>query len=435
MKKPKLLLLILLFLCTMSCQVFAASWVKLSDNKTAKMQLDKQTILKQDKYKKAWVKIEYKTIQKNVEGVEKEYNLSKSLWFFDCATLKSTTGQVFQYLDDELVYSIAIDINQAEFIEPAPETEVDIAMRYVCRGSATSQMSEKKISEKKDAKKLPSNADSADKATKEVEALKKSEVKKEAPELKPEAKSDAKPGKNITEKSVVKGSEKKLAALTPWGYEGKQAPENWGKLSADYATCDTGRNQSPVNIQVALHAPMLPLKMSQRFPAKEILIDGHTVKVNFSKGNILVLDGIVYQLKQLDFHTPSEHQINGKSFPLEAHFVHADSKDNLTIMAVMFKEGGENTALANLWSQMPTATSAPIAIKSRVIPSELIPKVTNYYRLGGSLTTPPCTEGVSWLVMKTPMTASKAQIDILKTALHQHNNRPIQALNGRIVVD
>lgn len=431
MKKSTLHLIIIFFLCTNSCQVFAASWVKLSENKGAKMQLDKQTILKQDKFKKAWVKIEYKTIQKNVEGVEKEYNLSKSLWFFDCATQKSATGQVFQYLDDELVYSIAIDINQAEFIEPAPETEVDTAMHYVCRGGSIAPISEKKASKENDAKKPLANIEPASKAIKEVEEPKKSEFKKGSAELKPVAKYI----KNVPEKPVKKASDKNAAASSSWGYEGKEAPANWGKLNANYTICDTGRNQSPVNIQVALHAPMLPLKMSQRFPAKEIFNDSHTVKVNFSKGNILVLDGIAYHLKQLDFHTPSEHQINGKSFPMEAHFVHADSKDNLTIMAVMFKEGDENTALTNLWSQMPKATSTPIAIKSRVIPSELMPKVTKYYRLGGSLTTPPCTEGVSWLVMKVPMTASKSQIDAFRSVVHEHNNRPLQAMNGRLVLD
>ena len=434
MKKSTHILLPIFFLCSLSCQVLAASWVKLSDNKMAKMQLDKQTILKQDKYKKAWVKIEYKTIQKNVEGVEKEYNLSKSLWFFDCATQKSATGQVFQYLDDELVYSIAIDINQAEFIEPAPETEVDIAMRYVCRGATVGLASDKKGTEKNEVKKSPaSTATPSSKVIKEVDESKKTEVKnkKEAPEVKP----DLNLSKSSSAKLPTKINDKNTVALANWGYDGKEGPENWAKLSADYATCDTGRNQSPVNIQVALHAPMLPLKMSQRFPAKEILNDGHTVQVNFSKGNILVLDGIAYQLKQLDFHAPSEHQINGKSFPLEAHFVHADSKNNLTIMAVMFKEGDENTALANLWLQMPAAPSAPTALKSRVIPSDLIPKVTNYYRLSGSLTSPPCTEGVSWLVMKAPMSASKAQIEAFKNVVHQHNNRPIQPMNGRVVVD
>ena len=111
----------------------AAQWVKLSDDSIEKLTLDKQSILKQDQLKRAWVKIEYKSLQKNPETIDKQYNLSKLLWFFDCSAQKSATSQVFQYLNNELIYSTAIDSKKAEFIEPVPETDVDIAMRYVCQ--------------------------------------------------------------------------------------------------------------------------------------------------------------------------------------------------------------------------------------------------------------------------------------------------------------
>jgi carbonic anhydrase len=159
------------------------------------------------------------------------------------------------------------------------------------------------------------------------------------------------------------------------------------------------------------------------------------VQVNFKEGNMLVLDSMAYQMKQVHFHAPSENTIHDKSYPLEAHFVHADSKGNLTVIGVMFKEGKANPGLASLWSQMPNEISEPVALKNRMTASELIPQNRSYYRFSGSLTTPPCSEGVRWLLLKTPMTASKAQIEAFEHAIHHHNNRPIQALNGRVIVE
>ena len=159
------------------------------------------------------------------------------------------------------------------------------------------------------------------------------------------------------------------------------------------------------------------------------------MSVNFKEGNMLVLDSAAYQMKQLNFHSPSEHTINGKIFPLEAQFVHSDSKGNLTIIAVMYTEGKANLGLAKLWGQITKEVSEPVVLKNRVTPNELIPDNQSYYRFSGSLTTPPCTEGVRWLVMKTPMTASKEQIKALNEVITFDNNRPLQALNGRIIVE
>ena len=411
MNQVKLSLSCLLLALSFSQSLHAASWVKLSENKIATVQLNKQSIVNQDKYIKAWVKIDYKVNQKNLEGVEKEYNLSKLLWFFDCSMQKATTAQVLQYMNDTLVYSVAIDTNQAEFIEPAPETEVDIAMRYVCKASIN--LLNKAKDNKKTNKKIDSNAE-PDKAKEAIE--------------------DNAAVKAINQ-SAEKTSEKPSLLSNTWGYEGKVGPDYWAKLSPDYIACGTGRNQSPINIQVAIHAPMLPLKMSQHFPAKDILVGVNNISVNFTKGNMMVLDGVPFQLKQMLIHTPSENQINGKSFPLEVHFVHADSKENLTILAVMFKEGDVSPALDKLLTEAKQEGNKLTPLKTRVTPDDFIPKLPQFYRFSGSLTTPPCTEGVNWIVMKSPMAASKVQIDTLKKILLQHNNRPIQALNGRMVID
>ena len=409
----------------------AAQWVKLSDNNVEKITLDKQSILQQDKLKRAWVKIEYKTPQINPETIDKQYNLSKLLWFFDCSAQKSATSQVFQYLNSELVYSTAIDAKKAEFIEPVPETDVDIAMRYVCQTDKSPVKEPKPAVEKNntEAKKAPVTI--VESTEKKPESAAKPSTGK-LDETKAETKSVVDTTKSASTKSATG---KKSEHKTHWSYEGKEGPENWAKLSPEFETCDTGRNQSPINIEESIHAALKSLKAIQKFQAKEIFNNGHTVQINFKEGNMLALDNAAFQMKQVHFHAPSENTIHGKSFPLEAHFVHADSKGNLAVIGVMFTEGKANPALTKLWEQLPNEEGEPTALKNRVIPSELIPENKSYYRFSGSLTTPPCSEGVRWLLMKSPLTASKEQIEAFKHAVHQHNNRPVQPLNGRVIIE
>ncbi|MFT7228406.1 MAG: carbonic anhydrase [Methylophilaceae bacterium] len=178
-----------------------------------------------------------------------------------------------------------------------------------------------------------------------------------------------------------------------------------------------------------------PLKVFQRFPIVDVVNQGHTIQANFKPGNILFVDGVMYQMKYVNFHAPSENQIMGKSFLLEAHFVHADPKGNLAVLAVMFDEDHENKALAKLWKQLPIRKGKPKKMVGKVLAGNLLPRKKEYYRFSGSLTTPPCKEGVVWVVVKTIMTVSKQQISALKQVIRKDNNRPIQDLNGRVVVE
>lgn len=427
MKKVCALLFLLLFFALIG-NSHAAVWVKLHEDNTSRLMLDKQSILQKDHLKRAWVKIEYKATQKtlqtpdNLQSQDKQFNLSKLLWFFDCAAQKSATSQVFQYFNNELVYSAGIESKSAEFIEPVPETDIDIAMRYVCLTDKPVAAAEAKPA----ATKLKT-------PTSKPEDL----AKKPATPQEPIAEKSAQP----TEKAKLEIPAAKSAAIkgdthkSQWTYEGKEGPENWGKLNPEYTTCDTGHNQSPINIEETMHAVLKPLRSIQKFPAKDIVNNGHTVQISFKEGNMLALDNAAFQLKQVHFHAPSENKMHDKSYPLEAHFVHADSKGNLTVIGVMFKEGKENSGLTKLWQQMPNEAGEPVMLKTRVIPSELMPDNRSYYRFSGSLTTPPCSEGVRWLLMKTPLTASKEQIAAFEQAIHHHNNRPVQALNGRVVLE
>ncbi len=227
------------------------------------------------------------------------------------------------------------------------------------------------------------------------------------------------------------------AKTSHWGYTGHNTPETWGQLSEKYHSCSDGLNQSPINITHSITDPKhAPLNISYSDKgSKEVINNGHTIQVNMEEGDTFVVDGITFELKQFHFHSPSENHIEGKEFALEAHFVHLDKDGNIAVLAVMFEEGKENKDLAKVWAKMPKEEGGKSALKVKDIAASILPKEKHYYRFNGSLTTPPCTEGVRWFVLETPMTVSKEQIDQFQHTMHHANNRPIQKTNARIIIE
>jgi carbonic anhydrase len=219
-----------------------------------------------------------------------------------------------------------------------------------------------------------------------------------------------------------------------WGYQGDKGPESWGKLAAEYATCLTGLNQSPVNITDAIESDLPPLSLNYQQSANVIMNNGHTIQINYPSGSTLKVGDHEYELKQFHFHSPSENQINGKSFPLEAHLVHADKKGALAVLGIMFEEGGKNPLLEIAWTSMPTIAKTRKILPTPINVSNMLPSSKDYYRFNGSLTTPPCSEGVLWLVVKQTVMASKEQIEQFTQALQHANNRPLQAHNARAIL-
>lgn len=218
-----------------------------------------------------------------------------------------------------------------------------------------------------------------------------------------------------------------------WDYTGDTGPDNWAKLSPEYGAC-AGSNQSPINLTGFIDAKLKPVFFKYGAGSSEILNNGHTVQVNTQPGSSIAVDGIEFELKQFHFHVPSENQIHGKSYPMEGHLVHADDHGNLAVVAIMVTEGEENTALAKAWAQMPEKGETK-TLTSDISPLEILPTKHDYYRFNGSLTTPPCSEGVRWLVMKQPISASKEQIDRFLQVMQHPNNRPVQAVNARPVLE
>ncbi len=223
------------------------------------------------------------------------------------------------------------------------------------------------------------------------------------------------------------------ANKTHWGYEGEAGPEHWAQLSPEFADC-AGKNQSPVDLKDFVEAKLPPVRINYQ-SAREVVNNGHTIRVNYAgDGGNLVIDGQTFKLLQFHFHAPSENHISGKSFAMEAHLVHVNDQGELAVVAVMFEEGRENAELEKIWKAMPKHAGDKNPLPAGARAYQLLPANQDYYRFNGSLTTPPCTEGVRWLVMKNPITASAKQIKEFEHVMHHPNNRPIQSLNARMVL-
>jgi carbonic anhydrase len=219
-----------------------------------------------------------------------------------------------------------------------------------------------------------------------------------------------------------------------WGYSGHEGPEHWGDLDPAFALCGTGKNQSPIDLSGFVEADLAPIAFEYGAGAQGAINNGHTIQANVAPGSRITVDGHGFELKQFHFHSPSENLVDGRSFPMEAHLVHADADGNLAVVAVLFEEGEANPAVAAVWEKMPAEAGGKAALETAADPQGLLPADRDYYRFNGSLTTPPCSEGVWWLVMKQPVTVSKEQIAAFEAVMHHPNNRPVQPANARPVL-
>lgn len=220
-----------------------------------------------------------------------------------------------------------------------------------------------------------------------------------------------------------------------WDYEvgGDMGPDMWGELSTKYATCKTGVEQSPIDIVDVKRDRKIPDIEVKYSPAPYEAVDnGHTVQVNFPAGRFMQVGQEKFELLQLHYHTSSEHTINGKRFPMELHLVHKSASGVLGVLGVMVRSGKKNTTLQTILDHLPDPGSKIQDEKVSLDPSGSLPPTLHYFSYAGSLTTPPCTEGVKWHVLRTPIMASKEQLDAFK-AIYGRTYRPVQPLHGRTV--
>lgn len=225
-----------------------------------------------------------------------------------------------------------------------------------------------------------------------------------------------------------------------WSYEASEGPAVWGTLSPVYALCGNGTSQSPINIddtEVEGEAPFSfnygtsSLRIAFNQNVDNIVDNGHTIQINVNEGSTFTISGKVYELKQFHFHTPSEHTIDGQHFPLEVHFVHQSEDESLAVVGVLFNEGAENPNFAGIVTNLPQTKGESKHLEDETLHLHLhVPQDHGAYFYSGSLTTPPCSEDVQWLVMRSHPTMSAAQIEAVSSIIGP-NNRPVQGLNNR----
>ncbi len=217
-----------------------------------------------------------------------------------------------------------------------------------------------------------------------------------------------------------------------WSYEGLDGPRVWGRLKPEYRSCASGMRQSPIDIRDGLALDLEPVRFDYRPSRFGVLDNGHTVQVNVAPGNSIDIGGRRYELLQFHFHRPSEERINGRQFDMVAHLVHRDAEGRLAVVAVLLARGAAQPLLQTVWNHLPLEKGEEAAARVPLDLNELLPVERGYYTYMGSLTTPPCTEGVLWVVMQRPVQVSSAQIDIF-SRLYPMNARPIQQTAGRLI--
>ena len=219
-----------------------------------------------------------------------------------------------------------------------------------------------------------------------------------------------------------------------WSYDGQEGPEAWGQLDKGFSACAVGDQQSPIDLSSSRATLDAPRPKIEWQPMQFKLVNnGHTIEAVPVKGkSVVLIDGKTYEMKQFHFHSPSEHALNGKREAMEAHFVHKADDGKLAVIAVLMTAGGDNSAFSSVMRRVPQQVGGE-SVEITLDPRGFVPSESKIFRYEGSLTTPPCSETVSWNVFDTPIEVEEEDIARFK-ALYPMNARPLQPLNQRALL-
>jgi len=233
--------------------------------------------------------------------------------------------------------------------------------------------------------------------------------------------------------ALTAGAAGHAAEAAHWTYKGHGGPAEWGSMEADFASCKLGKLQSPIDIVGAKPAKLPPIKFNYQASPLKIIDNGHTIQVNYAPGSFIVVGGVRYELAQFHFHHPSEEKIAGKAHEMVAHLVHKNAEGKLAVVAVLIDKGGASELIGTLWKNIPHEKEKEATIAGATIDvTQLLPENKDYYTFKGSLTTPPCSEGVTWFVLKAPVKIADAEVAAF-AKIYPLNARPVQPLNGRTI--
>jgi carbonic anhydrase len=222
------------------------------------------------------------------------------------------------------------------------------------------------------------------------------------------------------------------ATVSHWGYEGAGGPQKWGELKPEFSTCARGQRQSPIDLRDGIRVDMDPVQFEYRPGGFRVIDNGHTVQVNLGQGNFIEVRGQRYELVQFHFHRPSEETVDGRRYDMSLHLVHRDMAGRLAVVGLLLDAGKPHPVVQQVWNNLPLEKGDEVAARAPLDLAALLPAERGYFTTMGSLTTPPCTEGVLWMVMKQPVQVSPEQIAIF-SRLYPMNARPIQSAAGRLI--
>lgn len=218
-----------------------------------------------------------------------------------------------------------------------------------------------------------------------------------------------------------------------WAYNGDTGPAAWGGLKPEFALCSNGKRQSPIDIRGGIAVDLEPVQFDYRPTGFNVVDNGHTVQVNLGGGNTIQVAGRRYELVQFHFHRPSEERVNGRQYDMSLHLVHKDPEGRLAVVGLLLdRAAAPQPVVQSVWNNLPLEKGEEQPAPGPLDLTRLLPDDKAYYTYMGSLTTPPCSEGVLWMVMRQPVAVSQAQIDIF-ARLYPMNARPVQSVAGRLI--
>lgn len=374
----------------------AARWVAVGGDKKARIEIDTSSIERgSDGKVRVWHRETYSPSRLQ-EAWAFSYASMKQLTEFQCDKRLAAALRRIYYADSGA--EIKSDLFDAKDSAPVvPDSPVEAVLSRACRPPAPAKPAE------------PVRAEAAPEAAAEV---------------------TAKQGKRRSGKEEVPAPQKPAAA---WSYEGKLGPDKWARLDDSYALCGNGKRQSPIDIRTPILADLPPIRFTYQPVPLQLLDDGHGIQANVQGGGTIAVDGEEFELQTLRFHHPGEEMANGKRAAMSVQFEHKAKSGRVAIVAVPMQAGKEHRLVRTLWSALPLDQNRPaMPADIKIDPGQLLPAKRDYATYSGSLTHPPCTEGVLWLVLKQPVLLSKEQIaDFAK--VYRANVRPAQAANGRVV--
>lgn len=391
--------LFLLFVALAPAPVLAAKWVSLGNKDKARVEVDASSVVRMDGGKlRVWHRESYAAPRIADSGAFSFSRLSV-LNEFQCDKRSVSLLQTrYATANDSEIKAENFDGRDAQAV--APDSVQELVFDYACKRTASPVVK-------------PALAPVAVPVTAPPVAETKEATKK------------AKAGKNDKEEAVHEAPH--------WSYSGETGADKWSSLDKAFETCGVGQRQSPIDIRRTVLADLPPIQFAYKPVPLSIVDNGHSIRVDTPGAGEMTVDGEAYELQQFHFHKPSEEKLNGKTYDMVVHLVHQSKAGKLAVVAVMMEAGKEQSLIRTLWTHLPLERDKPVTRPAvKIDPSLLIPAKRTYYTFLGSLTTPPCTEGVLWLVLKSPMPVSKEQLAGFGT-LYKNNVRPVQGVNNRLI--